>query len=73
MSAFGTKQTSRHAQSMSAFGGKADIVRALTQSGHWLLAKLLPTLDSAPACIMECKSLVRRQSFTFQSKNLDRR
>src|SRR6516164_5405741 len=25
MSAFGTKQTSRHAQSMSAFGGKADI------------------------------------------------
>src|SRR5215471_10873409 len=26
MSAFGTKQTSRHARSMSAFGGKADIV-----------------------------------------------
>src|SRR5215469_16291458 len=25
MSAFGTKRTSRHAQSMSAFGGKADI------------------------------------------------
>src|SRR5262249_3930860 len=26
-SAFGTKRTSRHAQSMSAFGGKADIGR----------------------------------------------
>jgi hypothetical protein len=25
MSAFGTKRTSRHAQPMSAFGGKADI------------------------------------------------
>ena len=25
MSAFGTKRTSRHAQRMSAFGGKADI------------------------------------------------
>src|SRR5215831_19517326 len=25
MSAFGTKRTSRHAQAMSAFGGKADI------------------------------------------------
>jgi hypothetical protein len=29
MSAFGTKQTSRPAQPMSAFGGKADIARVV--------------------------------------------
>src|SRR6516165_3140675 len=28
----------------------------VTHSGHRLLAKLLSTLDSPPACIMECKS-----------------
>src|SRR6516225_9081081 len=36
MSAFGTKRTSRHAQPMSAFGGKADIdwMYSDVQSGH---------------------------------------
>ena len=31
-------------------------IEPTTQSGHRLLAKLLSTLDSPPACIMECKS-----------------
>src|SRR5262245_10463705 len=34
-SAFGTKRTSRHAQPMSAFGGKADIFTTLKQ---WLIS-----------------------------------
>ena len=33
-------------------------IEPTTQSGHWLLAKLLSTLDTPPACIMECESLV---------------
>jgi hypothetical protein len=32
MSAFGTKRTSGHSQSMSAFGGKADIVVELLRA-----------------------------------------
>jgi hypothetical protein len=35
MSAFGTKRTSRRAQSMSAFGGKADITRTLRNVRFW--------------------------------------
>jgi len=31
----GTKRTSRHAQSMSAFGGKADIARTLRNVRFW--------------------------------------
>jgi len=34
-SAFGTKRTSRCAQSMSAFGGKADIARTYSDVRFW--------------------------------------
>ena len=49
MSAFGTKRTFQRAQSMSAFGGKADIqlilfdVWLLTQSGYFKQAVRMPT------------------------------
>jgi len=35
MSAFGTKRTCRHAQPMSAFGGKADISWTRVDVGFW--------------------------------------
>src|SRR6516165_4980512 len=52
-SAFGTKRTSGRAQSMSAFGGKADMTRTcadvcLTQSGHSVLRVIATQNDGGP-------------------------
>ena len=52
----------RSAQSIMASG----LIAAQTGRTHDRtrpIAKLLSTLDSAPACIMECKSLVARSVF----------
>ena len=66
MSAFGTKQTSHHAQLMSAFGGKADISGApirclfLTHSGPCRGCRQAPpisALQNPEGAVCETKSL----------------
>jgi hypothetical protein len=57
MSAFGTKRTSRHAQPMSAFGGKADIAGMAAAIVH--LAEPAASRDA-------CLSVVGKRAFGIQ-------
>src|SRR6516162_82585 len=42
MSAFGTKRTSQHAQPISAFGGKADMLLGLSDVRFWWNGAKMP-------------------------------
>src|SRR5262249_11809498 len=66
MSAFGTKRTSRRTQSMSAFGGKADIQSdplrclLLTQGGHSILGIVATQNDGrTPFHRLEIPAVIR--------------